>query len=197
MQTRGMRRAAVVAAALLVAVGCGTSGASSPAPTPSAATVAPPTTTQAGSADEQAALTAAVTRYLAVYSSVYSNPRQDLAIIDTVAAGEEATSLRDQAAQVAEQGVVVTGAIKLLRLTVGSVSPTPVAGGPTTANVTTCSDVSGTTATNPDGSSNLNPNRLPQTQATLQLQNPTPSDSAGWRVIQGRTGPTVPCDPAT
>ncbi len=197
MQVWARRQAATVwAAMVLLAVGCGTGDASGPGPTPTAVTVAPPSTTQAGTAAEQAALTDAITRYQSVYSSVYANPRQDLAIVDTVAAGEEAASLRDQAAQVAAQGIVVTGAIKLLRLRVDSVSPSPVAGGPTAANVTTCNDVSGTTATNPDGSSNLNPNRLSQTKTTFQLQNPTPADPAGWRVIQGRSGPTIPCDPS-
>ncbi len=197
MQVWARREAATVwAAMVLLAVGCGTGDASGPGPTPTAVTVAPPSTTQAGTAAEQAALTDAITRYQSVYSSVYANPRQDLAIVDTVAAGEEAASLRDQAAQVAAQGIVVTGAIKLLRLRVDSVSPSPVAGGPTAANVTTCNDVSGTTATNPDGSSNLNPNRLSQTKTTFQLQNPTPADPAGWRVIQGRSGPTIPCDPS-
>ncbi len=197
MQVWARREAATVwAAMVLLAVGCGTGDASGPGPTPTAVTVAPPSTTQAGTAAEQAALTDAITRYQSVYSSVYANPRQDLAIVDTVAAGEEAASLRDQAAQVAAQGIVVTGAIKLLRLRVDSVSPSPVAGGPTAANVTTCNDVSGTTATNPDGSSSLNPNRLSQTKTTFQLQNPTPADPAGWRVIQGRSGPTIPCDPS-
>ena len=197
MQVWARRQAATVwAAMVLLAVGCGTGDASGPGPTPTAVTVAPPSTTQAGTAAEQAALTDAITRYQSVYSSVYANPRQDLAIVDTVAAGEEAASLRDQAAQVAAQGIVVTGAIKLLRLRVDSVSPSPVAGGPTAANVTTCNDVSGTTATNPDGSSNLNPNRLSQTKTTFQLQNPTPADPAGWRVVQGRSGPTIPCDPS-
>lgn len=189
------RAAATVAATALLAAGCGTSATSSPGPTPTTVTVAPPSTTQAGTAVEQAALTDAISRYLAVYSSVYANPRQDLAIVDTVASGEEAASLRDQAAQVAQQGLVSSGAIKLVRLKVGSVTPSPVAGGPATANVTTCDDVSGLSINNPDGSSNSDPNRLPQTQATFQLQNPTPEDAAGWRVIQGRTGPTVPCDP--
>ncbi len=188
--------AAALAATAMLASGCGARDVSAPGPTPTAVTVAPPSTGQAGTAAEQAALTAAITRYQSVYSSIYANPRQDLAIVDTVAAGEEAASLRDQAAQVAAQGIVVTGAIKLLRLRVDSVSPSPVAGGPTAANVTTCNDVSGTKATNPDGSSNLNPNRLSQTKTTFQLQNTTPADPAGWRVIQGRSGPTIPCDPS-
>lgn len=196
MQLRMTRRAAAAVAAALFAAGCGASDASRPTPTPTTITVAPPATTQAGTAGEQTALTDAVTRYLAVYSSVYANPRQDLTIVDTVAAGEEATSLRDQAAQVAQQGLVSSGAISLLRLTVDSLSPSPVAGGPTIANVTTCNDVAGLSINNPDGSSNSDPNRLPQTQANFQLRNPTPNDSAGWRVIQGRTGPTVPCGPS-
>jgi hypothetical protein len=136
-----VRRAAV---ALLLALGtaCGTTGTES-TPAPGPVTVAPPATTQAGTAAEQAVLTDAISRYLAVYSSVYANPRQDMAIVDTVASGEEAASLRDQAAQVAQQGLVSSGAIKLVRLKVGSVTPSPVAGGPATANVTTCDDVSG------------------------------------------------------
>ena len=186
---------AALAAFALLAAGCGTdTTARTPATNPPA-TIAPPSTAQAGTEAEKATLTTAINRYLAVYDSVYNNPRQNLVVVDTVASGEEAASLRDQAAQVARQGIVSAGQTKLLRLRVDSLTPNPVAGGPSVANVTTCNDVSGTTATNPDGSSSLNPARLPQTRATFQLQNPTPHDAAGWRVIQVRTGPTVPCDP--
>lgn len=187
--------AAALAAVALLAAGCGTASSAGTSAT-SAATVAPPATTQAGTPAEQIALTDAITRYQAVYSSVYNNPRQDLAIINTVAAGEEAASLRDQAAQLIQQGIVSAGQIKLLRLRVDSVSPNPVAGGPTTANVTTCNDVSGNTGVDPSGKSVVNPNRLPQTQATFRLENPTPDTAAGWRVVQGRSGPTIPCDPS-
>jgi hypothetical protein len=198
MQVRVRRQvvAAACAATAVLAAGCGGGAASNPAPTPTAVTVAPQTTTPARTAAEQAALTAAITRYWTVYSSVYNNPRQDLAIVDTVSAGEEASSLRDQAAQLVAQDIVSSGAIKLLRLRVDGVSPSPVAGGPTTANVTTCEDVSTNTGVDPSGKSVVDPNRLPQTQATFQLQNPTPENPAGWRVIQGRTGPTIPCDPS-
>lgn len=197
MQVWARRQVATVwTAMVLLAVGCGTGEASGPGPTPTAVTVAPPSTTQAGTAAEQAALTAAITRYLVVYDSVYNNPRENLAIVDTVAAGEEAASLRDQAAQVTQQGLVSTGQTTLVRLTVNSVSPSPVAGGLITANVTTCNDVSHTTAVDPSGKSVVDPNRLPQTKTTFQLQNLTPADPAGWRVIQGRSGPTIPCDPS-
>lgn len=197
MKARARRQgvAAVFAAAALLSAGCGTDSSAETPTTNTPATIAPPATTQAGTPEEQAALTDAVSRYWAVYDSVYANPRQDLSIVDTVAAGEEAASLRDQAAQVAEQGIVSAGQIKVLRLTVDSISPNPVAGGPTTANVTTCNDVSATTGVDPSGTSVIDPNRLPQTQADIQLQNSTPGDAAGWRVIQVRTGPTVPCDP--
>ena len=194
---RARRRAAAAALAAfaLLAAGCGADSAARTPITNPPATIAPPSTTEAGTAGDQSALANAINRYQAVYTSVYVNPRQDLSVIDTVAAGEEAASLRDQAAQVAKQGLVASGSITVLRVKVDSVSPSPVAGGPTTANVTTCNDVSGLTIKNPDGSSNSNPNRLPQTQSTFQLQNPTPHVATGWRVIQGRSGPTVPCDP--
>jgi hypothetical protein len=190
-----MTRVVVAFLFSLTGTACGTTDTGS-SPAMSAATVAPPSTTQAATVAERTALTDAITRYWTVYSSVYNSPRQDLAIVDTVAAGAEATSLRDQAAQVAQQGLVSSGQIKLVRLKVGSITPPSVAGGPSTANVTTCNDVSRLSLNNPDGSSNIDANRLPQTQATFQLENQTPDDAAGWRVIQGRTGPTVPCDPS-
>lgn len=198
MQVRARRQvaAAALVATALVTAGCGGGAASNPVPAPTAVTVAPPPTTQAGTAAQQAALTAAITRYQAVYDSVYNNPRQDLAIVNTVAAGEEALSLRDQAKQVAQQKLVSTGSIKLVRLRVDSVTPSPVAGGPTTANVTTCNDVSATTVVDTSGKSVVDPHRLPQTKTTFRLQNLTPKNPAGWRVIQGRSGPTIPCDPA-
>jgi hypothetical protein len=189
-----MTRVVVTFLFFLTGNACGTTDTGS-SPAMSAATVAPPSTTQAATVAERTALTDAITRYQAVYSSVYNSPRQDLAIVDTVAAGAEATSLRDQAAQLIAQGIVSSGAVKLLRLRVDSVSPSPVAGGPTSANVTTCEDVSANTGLDRTGKSIVNPNRLPQTQATFQLENPTPDDAAGWRVTQGRTGPTIPCDP--
>lgn len=186
---------AALAVAALLTAGCGTDSAVE-APRPSsAATMTPPaTTTLTVDPAVQEQLVAAVTRYLAVYDGVYSDPTQDLAVVDTVAGGEEAASLRDQAMQVAAQGLAVEGSVELLRLRVDDITPSPSEDGPTTANVTTCNDVSGTTVTNPDGTSNVDPNRLAETQAELQLQNTTPSNPDGWRVTQVRTGPTVPCE---
>lgn len=197
MQVLERRRiaAAALAAAALLAAGCGTGSSAGTPPASTAATVAPPETSAPNvDAAVQDQITRAVTRYLEVYTSVYSNPTQDMAVVDTVASGEEAASLRDQAAQVARQGLVVAGSVKLLRLSVNDLTPSPVSGGPTTAHITTCNDVSGTTVMNPDGSSNVDPNRLRATKANLQLQNGTPGNPAGWRVTQVRTGPTVPCD---
>jgi hypothetical protein len=197
MKVRAAPQAArALASVMLLAAGCSSGNASNPASAPTAVTVAPPFTTQAGTPAEQAALTDAIKRYWTVYSSVYNNPRQDMSIVDTVATGEEAASLRDQAAQVAAQGIVSSGGIKLVRLTVTSVAPSPVAGGPTTANVITCNDVSANTGVDPSGKSVVNPNRLPQTKTSFRLQNPTPENPSGWRVIQGRSGPTIPCDPS-
>ncbi len=194
MQVGARRRAALAAAALLVA-GCGTDSSAGRPTSSVAVTVAPPGTS-ATNVDPalQGQLEAANIRYWGVYDSVYNDPRQNLAVIDTVAAGEEAASLRDQAAQVLEQGLIGTGSIKVVRLTVTSVTPAPVEGGPTTVMVKSCNDVSGTTATTPDGKSVIDPNRLPQTKAILTFQDTTPNDPAGWRVIKGLAGPTIPCD---
>lgn len=197
VRARHQFTAAVFAAMALLVTGCGTDdpAPAEPPPSPTALTVAPPSATPEGTAADQAELSDAVSRYLAVYDSVYNDPTQDLAVVDTVAGGEEAASLRDQAAQVVEQGLVSSGRTELVRLTVDSLTPSPVADGPITANVTTCNDVSDTTGVDPSGVSVIDPNRLPQTQAEVRLQNPTPDDPAGWRVIQVRTGPTLPCDP--
>ena len=58
-------------------------------------------------------------RYNEVGSSVFrdptQDPTQDLAVIDTVATGDEAASLRDQFRQVEQAVLTVTGSVGLLR----------------------------------------------------------------------------------
>ena len=112
-----------------------------------------------------------------------------------MARGDEAVSLKDQARQVGDQHLVVGGAIKVLRVSVVSVAPDPpVVSSPATAVVKSCDDVSSFTAVNPAGKSVIDPRRLPQTQATFTLTNPTPIDGTGWRVTKGESGTTIPCD---
>ena len=159
-------------------------------PPPPAATT---TTTAADALQQQ--LTEAVTNYQRVYSSVYTDPTRAAIEVDTVAAGQEAASLKYQAQQVADQKLVVGGAIRVLRVSVVSVTPDPpVVSSPATAIVKSCDDVSSFTAVNPAGKSVIDPRRLPQTQATFTLTNPTPIDGTGWRVTKGEAGPTIPCD---
>jgi hypothetical protein len=191
---------AVAVASVLAAAG----GCSSTPPTPApgvgstlAMTLPPPVSTTALSAtDLHQQLTDAVTRYSKVYSSLYLNPRQDLSVVDTVATGQGADSLRSQAKQVADQHLIVTGEVKVLRVTVVSVTPNPpVASLPATATVKSCNDVSSTTATTPDGKSNIDPTRGPQTQTVLTLINATPADAAAWRVSTVEPSTSL-CDPS-
>ncbi len=148
------------------------------------------------SAALQQQLTDAVTRYQTVYSSVYNNPRQDLSVVDSVAAGQEATSLKYQAQQVADQHLIGSGTIKVLRVTVVDVTPNPpITGNPAMATVKACDDVSGTVGTTADGRSVVDPKRLPHTQTLFTLMNPTGSDASAWRVTKGESGTTIPCDP--
>lgn len=202
--TRSTWRTCCAAASLAViaaAAGCSTT-TSSPAPQGSTVFVAPsPASTatappSAGFPALQQQLTDAVTRYTQVYSSLYVNPRQDLSVIDTVATGQGANSLRSQATQVADQHLVVTGEIKVLRLTVVSVDPSPpIASTAATATVKSCNDVSSTTVTTSDGKSNVDPKRGPQTQTVLTLTNAAPANAAAWRVSTVEPSTTL-CDPS-
>jgi hypothetical protein len=183
----------VIAIALMS--GCSAAPAAEDPPPSTAATVtAPASTTPAVDAATTQQLTDAVTSYQRVYSSIYLNPRQDLSIVDTVATGEEAASLRSQAQQLIDKMVTTTGTIAVLRVTVSSVTPSPTPGGATTASVRSCNNVSAVTGTLPDGTSVVDPGRLPETQATIQLQNTSSTDSPSWRVTQVRSGATIPCD---
>ncbi len=191
--------ALATSAVLAGTVGCSSSDAP-PAP-PVTKAISPPAptsslaTSTSGVAPElQRQLTDAVTRYEHVYSSLYLNPRQVLGVVDSVATGQEAAGLRDQAKQVADQGLIVTGAIKVLRVTVVKVTPDPpVDATPVTATVKSCNDVSSVTGRTPDGKSVVDPKRLPQTQETLTLVNPAPANAAGWRVSNVQSGTTIPC----
>ncbi len=185
-------------AVLAVTAAC-SSAPSHPATPGSTMAVTPPppaaTTTAADALQQQ--LTEAVTNYQRVYSSVYTDPTRAPVEVPQVAAGDEATSLSYQAKQVADQHLVVGGAIQVLRVSVVSVTPDPpVVSSPATAIVKSCDDVSSFTAVNPAGKSVIDPRRLPQTQATFTLTNPTPIDGTGWRVTKGEAGPTIPCDPS-
>lgn len=190
--------ALVLPLALALAVVSGCSNSSSSADGASSATVAtvtaPASTTQAVDQTIAQQLTDAVTSYQRVYSSIYLDPRQNLSIVDTVAGGEEAASLRSQAQQLIDKQVTTTGTIAVLRVTVSSVTPSPTAGGATTASVTSCNNVAAVKGTLPDGTSVVDPRRLPQTQAIIQLQNTPSTDPSSWRVTQVRSGATIPCD---
>jgi hypothetical protein len=198
---RVMAYAWTLAAVLAVSAACGSSEEPAhPAPTGSTAYIIPPppvSNTAASGAALQQQMTDAVTRYQDVYSSVYLNPRQNLSIVDTVATGQESAGLRDQAKQVADQHLIVRGAIKPLRVTVVSTTPTPLdSSRPATVVVKSCNDVSTFSGTTPDGKSVVDPKRLPQTQEQLTLVNASPAVAPAWRVSMVESGTTLPCDPA-
>ena len=188
----------LVGAVLAVSAGCSSSEPAHPAPTGSTLYVTPPppvsNTAPTGEVLHQQ-LTDAVTRYEHVNDSVYLNPRQDLTVVDTVAIGQAADSLKYQAKQVADQHLIVTGEGKVLRVTVVSTNPNPLdSSQPATATVKSCSDVSATTVATPDGKSNVDPRRGSQVQTVLTLTNATPAVPAAWRVSTLAPS-TSPCDP--
>ncbi len=191
MQVGPPRLAALALAAFasVATAGCGSPPASAPPRSTQEVTLPPPPTI-----DQQ--LNDAVTRYSMVYSSVNVSPRQDLSVVDTVATGQGADSLRSQAKQVADQHLIVGGALKVLRVTVMSLTPNPpVASSPATATVKSCNDVSSVTGSTPDGKSVVDPKRGPQTQTVLTLTNATPANAAAWRVSTVEPS-TTPCDPS-
>ena len=198
--------AAVGALALLPLAACGSSSSGGGSSSSLATTVLPvpsarPSTAAPGTAQDPvlvAALDTAARHYWQVESAVYTNPRANLPLVDTAATGQWAVNLRYQGQQVIDQNLRVTGTTAVVRTNVGSVSPSPVVPGQTaTAVVKTCNDVSAVQVTRPDGSSGVDPKRLPQNQATLTLTNPTPADTTAWRVSAIAQGPALQCDSAS
>ena len=188
----------VVLATLMISTACSSSEPAHPTATGSTLYVTPPppvvNTAPTGEVLHQQ-LTDAVTRYEHVYDSVYLNPRQDFSVVDTVATGQAADSLRSQAKQVADQHLIVSGEGKVLHVTVVSTTPTPVVSSlPATATVKSCTDVSTVTGTTPDGKSVVDPKRGPQTQTEYTLINATPTVASAWRVSTLAPS-TSPCDP--
>lgn len=193
----GPRRATgCVAGALAVLAVTAACSSNTPAPPPPpTAPVAPFPAPVPATLQQQ--LTDAVTRYQTVYDSVYNNPHQDLSVVDTVATGQEATSLKYQAKQVADQHIISSGAIKVLRAVVVTETPNPpITSQPAMAIVKACIDVSATTGTTPDGKSVVDPKRLPQTQETLTLTTSTPEKPSAWLVSKVESGAALPCDPS-
>ena len=193
----GPRRATgCVAGALAVLAVTAACSSNTPAPPPPpTAPVAPFPAPVPATLQQQ--LTDAVTRYQTVYDSVYNNPHQDLSVVDTVATGQEATSLKYQAKQVADQHITSGGAIKVLRAAVVTETPNPpITSQPAMAIVKACIDVSATTGTTPDGKSVVDPKRLPQTQETLTLTTSTPEKPSAWLVSKVESGAALPCDPS-
>ncbi len=185
-------------AILTIFAGCSSAAPTNPAPTGSTLYLTPPppvvNTAPSGAALQQQ-LTDAVTRYEHVYDSLYLDPQQNLNVVDTVATGQAADSLRSQAKQVADQHLIVAGEAKVLRVTVVNTTPTPLGSSqPATATVKSCTDVSAITLKTPDGKSNVDPKRGPQTQTQYTLINATPAVAAAWRV-SALAPSTAPCDP--
>lgn len=185
-------------AILTIFAGCSSAAPAHPAPTGSTLYLTPPppvvNTAPFGAALQQQ-LTDAVTRYEHVYDSLYLDPRQNLNVVDTVATGQAADSLRSQAKQVADQHLIVAGEAKVLRVTVVTTTPTPLdSSQPATATVKSCTDVSTVTGTTPDGRSVVDPKRGPQTQTQYTLINATPAVASAWRVSTLAPS-TAPCDP--
>lgn len=186
--------------ACATSVGPGSAGgtlSSTQLPVPSAreTSVAPGTISDPALAS---ALDEAARRYWSVQSQVYLEPRANMGLVDTAATGQTATDLRFQAQQIIDKNLRVTGSVAVVRTNIASVMPSPVVSGQlATAVVKTCNDVSAIQIDTADGTSTIDPNRLPQNQASLTLVNADPSASAGWRVSAIDQGPAVPCDSAS
>ena len=188
----------VVLATLMISTACSSSEPAHPTATGSTlyVTPPPPVVNAAPTGDVlHRQLTDAVTSYEHVYDSLYLHPQQNLNVVETVATGQAADSLRSQAKQVADQHLMVTGEGKVLRVTVVNTTPTPLdSSQPATATVKSCTDVSAITLKTPDGKSNVDPKRGPQTQTKYTLINATPAVAAAWRVSTLAPS-TAPCDP--
>lgn len=144
------------------------------------------------------ALDEAARRYWSVQSQVYLDPRSNMGLVDTAATGAWADNLRSQGQQIIDKNLRVTGSITVVRTNIASVMPSPaMPGQAATAVVKTCNDVSAVQVDRADGSSTIDPNRLPQNQAALTLINSDPSAAGAWRVSAIDQGPAVPCDSAS
>ncbi len=192
--TKHRNAMAVVAAGLSLAAltGCGTNSTAAP-PTSSAAQLTPPTNppTPAQIAEQQ--VTPMVQNFTQVINSVFSNPNQNLAVIDTVATGNADASLRDQVRQIVDKKLTVKSASRVVSVRVSDYKPNA---SPVTATARVCTDASGSTATRADGQSDVDPQRLPQSLAVLTLTNATPNDPAGWRVAEATYDTHQACDAA-
>ncbi len=190
--TKHRNAMAVVAAGLSLAAltGCGTNSTAAP-PTSSAAQLTPPTNppTPAQIAEQQ--VTPMVQHFTQVVSSVFANPNQNLAVIDTVATGTAATSMRDQARQTLDNKLVFKGDSRVVWVHLTDYKPNV---SPVTATTRVCQDVSGSTITRPDGKSDVDPQRLDKNLAILTLTNATPNNPAGWRVSNADYNSRRPCD---
>ncbi len=190
-RTRHRSVMAVVAAGLSLAAltGCGTNSTAAP-PTSSAAQLTPPTNppTPAQIAEQQ--VTPVVQHFTQVVSSVFANPTQNLAVIDTVATGDAAASMRDQARQTLDNKLVLKGESRVVSVHLSDYQPNAR---PVTATTRVCQDVSGSTITRPDGKSDVDPQRLDKNLAILTLTNATPNDPAGWRVSKADYNSRRPC----
>ena len=189
--TKHRNAMAVVAAGLSLAAltGCGTNSTAAP-PTSSAAQLTPPTNppTPAQIAEQQ--VTPVVQHFTQVVSSVFANPTQNLAVIDTVATGDAAASMRDQARQTLDNKLVLKGESRVVSVHLSDYQPNAR---PVTATTRVCQDVSGSTITRPDGKSDVDPQRLDKNLAILTLTNATPNDPAGWRVSKADYNSRRPC----
>ena len=201
-----LKVAAGALAVLPLAAACGSSPEVGGAPTSLATTVLPlpsaaPSSAVPGTVQDPqlvAALDAAARRYWEVQTAVYVDPRKNMPLVDTAATGDWATNLRNQGQQIIDKNLTVTGTETVVSTSIASVVPSPVVDGQVaTATVKTCVDYSTFTLTRPDGSSGVDPKRLPQNQSTLTLTNSTPQDPAAWRVSGVSQGPTIPCDSAS
>jgi hypothetical protein len=190
--TKHRNAMAVVAAGLSLAAltGCGTNSTAAP-PTSSAAQLTPPTNppTPAQIAEQQ--VTPVVQNFTQVVSSVFANPTQNLAVIDTVATGDAAASMRNQARQTLDNKLVLKGESRVVSVHLSDYQPNAR---PVTATTRVCQDVSGSTITRPDGKSDVDPQRLDKNLAILTLTNVTPNDPAGWRVSKADYNSRRPCD---
>lgn len=197
-RTRTRTTATAVGAALLscaALAGCGGAEAGpTPAPTATSLPLPSPAPPSPGQIVEQQ-ITDAVTRYDEVATSLFTNPAADLAVIETVATADEATSLRSQVEQIRAARLQVTGAVNLATVRVTDFQPS-AAESAVTAAARVCQDVSTYKVARPDGTSDIDPQRLDRTLAEMTLTNITPGDASGWRVSLSSNNSRTACDPS-
>ncbi|MBV6762643.1 hypothetical protein [Rhodococcus opacus] len=176
--------------ATAITAACGTENTDTPAITTTAqpALNGPEGSQKAPEQQASEAAIAKVNEFFAVLARVESDPTIDINTLDTVASGTILDQVKANVTLRRSQGIVSTGALNVVDATVTAVdAPIGEDGTPTSgsarADLRVCVDGSDYQQRRPDGSSTLDPNRIPRELGKPTLENVNWPDASGWRVI--------------